>query len=65
MDVKEYNFHILGCYGGIQLYSYQLAFGFSIRWGEFKAIRIYFGPIKFWLSLISRSSNRKVIENES
>ena len=38
--------------GGIELFLYQLAIGISLRWWEGgPALRLYFGPFKFWLSL--------------
>ncbi len=37
--------------GGMSIFPYQCAFGVSVRWGSFRAVRLYFGPVKVWLSL--------------
>ena len=44
MMVREQNFT-----GGIAWFPYQLAFGVSVRWGQFAAVRLYLGPIKIWV----------------
>ena len=46
---RERNFR---AYGGITWFPYQFALGFSLRWdAEFRAVRLYLGPLKVWASL--------------
>lgn len=43
-------FHVAWGGGGIQFFSYQLAFGITLRWWEHgPAFRLYVGPFKLWL----------------
>lgn len=51
MKVMEWNFSARRLYGGLEFIPYQFALGFSIRWGEFSAVRIYIGPLKIWVSI--------------
>ncbi len=45
---RERNFR---AYGGLTWFPYQFALGFSLRVGEFRGVRIYLGPLKFWVSI--------------
>ncbi len=47
---REWPINIGPVTGGLTLFPYQLALGASIRWGQFRAIRIYLGPFKLWLT---------------
>ena len=39
-------------FGGLTWFPYQFALGFSVRFdGEFRAVRLYLGPLKFWVSI--------------
>jgi hypothetical protein len=48
MKVREFNFSLLGGYGGIEWIPYQLAIGLSLRGFEWWAVRLYLGPLKLW-----------------
>jgi hypothetical protein len=48
----EYPISIKPFYGGIELFTYQLALGLSLRLFEGSImLRLYFGPIKIWLTI--------------
>ena len=52
--VYEKNFEIGKIYGGLEFFTYQLAFGASIRYLdclESVMVRLYLGPFKLWLNL--------------
>ncbi len=39
-------------FGGLTWFPYQFALGFSVRFdGEFRAVRLYLGPLKVWVSV--------------
>ena len=49
--VRELDFDWKYLIGGFSFFPYQVAFGFSIRYWPLTfspAIRVYFGPFKFW-----------------
>jgi hypothetical protein len=45
---RERNFR---AFGGVTWFPYQFALGFSLRVGEFRGVRLYLGPLKFWVSV--------------
>lgn len=49
MKVLERNFRVGPLFGGFELFPYQIAFGASVRWGEFRGVRLYLGPVKIWV----------------
>ena len=57
MKAREVNFDLGMFTGGFTFFPYQLAFGFSIRYWPLHfspAIRLYFGPFKFWCFIIKK-----------
>lgn len=51
--VHELDFAVQKVIGGFAFIPYQLALGISFRiWCTGPAIRIYFGPFKFWIAYI-------------
>jgi len=53
MRAREHNFHIGRLVGGVVLFPYQLAFGFSfgvVPCYDGRIARLYVGPLKLWAS---------------
>jgi len=59
-EVYERNFEVGGFFGGLQIYSYQLALGLSIsrlRCNGTRLLRGYLGPFKLWVNTRKKDVN--------